>query len=268
MALPRKSHHGLELRNVSKRFTLERRPRMSLASALPLPGRSGPRSEELLALRDVSLTIHAGETLGIIGPNGAGKSTLLSLLAGTLVADSGEVVRHCSVAPLIDVGLGFQPELSGEENVHLGAALFGLSRQEILAKLPAIVDFAGLGHVMDVPVRSYSTGMVARLGFALATHVGAGALLVDEVLAVGDREFRGKCLARIDELRDAGTAIVLVSHDLDTIAAVCSRVCLLEHGRITAIGPGREVVERYRSGPDSRQTASGQLQGTGKPARL
>jgi ABC-type polysaccharide/polyol phosphate transport system ATPase subunit len=180
-----------------------------------------------------------------VGPNGSGKSTLLRLVAGILQPSAGRV-RICGrVAPLIELGAGFHPELTGRENAFLNAALFGLTRREIQAIYEPVVAFAELWDFMDVPVKSYSLGMQMRLGFAVAVHVHADILLVDEVLAVGDEDFQAKCHARLAQLRGAGTAMVLVSHDGAALERFCERALLLDEGRVVAAGPTAEVLGPY-----------------------
>ena len=198
------------------------------------------------ALRDVSLEIRRGETLGIIGQNGAGKSTLLKLVARVVRPTSGRVRVEGQVAPLLGLGAGFDPELTGRENVFLNAALLGKRIADIEAILDRVVDFAGLRDFIDLPLRTYSTGMVARLGFAIATDVQPEILLLDEVLAVGDATFQRKSGARLAELHRRSSAIMFVSHDLPSVLESCSRVVWLDQGRVKAVGPASEVVEDYR----------------------
>jgi ABC-type polysaccharide/polyol phosphate transport system ATPase subunit len=202
---------------------------------------------EFTALEGLSLQIEAGETFGVIGPNGAGKSTLLKLVAGILSPTRGTIHVDGAVAALIELGAGFHPEMAGRENVIINGMLFGLKRREILERLPAILEFADLGDFVDEPVKAYSSGMQARLGFAVAVHVGAPILLVDEILSVGDEAFSRKCLTRIQRLQQEGTTFLIVSHDLDMVARVCHRAAWLEHGVLKLCGPPQEVVQRYRA---------------------
>ncbi len=236
------------LRNVSRSFVIHRnRTRDVKVRALALLNpRHREEREEFLALRDVSLTIERGEFLGVVGPNGSGKSTLLRILAGILRASAGEVSVSGRVAPLIELGVGFHPELTGRENVHLNTSLFGLSRRQADALLPRIVEFSELRDFIDVPVKNYSTGMYMRLGFAVAVHLEAEVLLLDEVLAVGDEHFQEKCVARLKAIRELGHTIVMVSHSLPAVEAMCDRACLLMSGRLVAEGPPAQVVGRYR----------------------
>ena len=204
------------------------------------------RSQELWALRDVSFDVQRGEALGIVGPNGAGKSTLLKLLASITVPTQGEIVIHGRLAALIEVGSGFHPELTGRENVFLSGAILGMRNREIAALFDRIVDFAGVAPFIDVPVKWYSSGMYVRLGFSVAAHLDPDILLIDEVLAVGDAMFQQHCLARIRELRRAGTTAVFISHDLDAVERLCDRALLIEGGRIAASGMPRAVIREYR----------------------
>jgi len=202
--------------------------------------------DEFWALNDVSLEVRKGETLGIIGPNGAGKSTLLKLVAQVLRPTSGRVRVKGRVAPLLELGAGFDPELTGRENVFLNGTILGFRKTDVAQRFDRIVDFAGIRNFIDLPLRTYSTGMVARLGFAIATDVQPDVLIVDEILSVGDEDFQRKSRARLTELRRRGDAILLVSHGLDSVKALCHRVAWLDHGRLKAVGPPEDVVEQYR----------------------
>ncbi len=204
------------------------------------------------ALHEVSLGVQQGEVVGLIGPNGAGKSTLLKVVARVLHPTEGRVRLHGRIAPLLELGAGFDAELSGRENVYLNGALLGFNRQNISARFDRIVDFAGLREFIDAPLRTYSSGMVARLGFAIATDVQPEVLIVDEILGVGDAEFHRKAAQRINDFRERGTTILLVSHDLASVEAMCQRVIWLDHGRVVAGGPTAQVVEQYRGQINSR----------------
>ena len=197
------------------------------------------------ALRDVNLSVDRGETFGLIGPNGAGKSTLLKLIARVFKPTSGRVVVRGHVAPLLEFGAGFHPELTGRENIYLNGALMGFAHHEMEAKFEGIVDFSELWDFIDVPLRTYSSGMWARLGFAVATDVDADILLIDEVLSVGDESFQRKSSIRMQEFRDRGTSSVLVSHNMDMIIKMCDRTAWLDHGQIKAVGKTSEVVQAY-----------------------
>lgn len=203
--------------------------------------------EELWALKEVSFQVYGGEIFGVIGRNGAGKSTLLKIMARVLQPTTGRVILRGMVAPLLELGGGFHPELTGRENVYLNGALLGYSRDEMDALLPWIIEFSEMEHFMDAPLRTYSTGMQARLGFAVAVSKRPQILLVDEVLSVGDTRFQYKCLKRMNEFRKQGTTILLVSHSMDTIQSFCNRAVWLERGQVQAIGPAAEVVQSYQN---------------------
>jgi lipopolysaccharide transport system ATP-binding protein len=205
-----------------------------------------PTSEPFWALRDVSLEIAHGEVVGLIGPNGAGKSTLLKLLARITHPTEGRIELRGRLASLLEVGTGFHPELTGRENVYLNGAILGLSRQEIARRFDAIVDFAGVEKFIDTPVKRYSSGMSVRLGFAVAAHLDAEIMLVDEVLAVGDAAFQRKCMSRIRELTvQEGRTIVFVSHNLAWVERLCDRVVLIDNGVMVAHGPVATVIAGY-----------------------
>jgi len=203
------------------------------------------RPQEFLAVDDVSLELRRGECLGLIGPNGAGKSTLLKMLNGLIRPDAGSITIHGRVGALIELGTGFNPILTGRENVYVNGAILGLTKKQIDAKLEEILDFAGLGDFIDVPVQSYSSGMRLRLGFAVAACLDPNVLLVDEVLAVGDAAFRLKCMRAIRNRVDSGMAIILVSHQLGTIMNVCDRAIWVDKGKIYSSGTADETCSAY-----------------------
>ncbi len=202
--------------------------------------------EAIAALSDVSFTVKKGEAFGFIGSNGSGKSTLLKLVAGMLRPDAGTVTVDGRVAALIELGAGFHPEISGRENVYINGAVLGLSRREVDQRLDSIVEFSGLEDFIDEPVKTYSSGMYVRLGFAVAIHTSPDVLLVDEVLAVGDEAFAHRCLRKIEELLAAGRTLLLVSHSLSLMEGICDRVLWLDHGNARMVGEPRRVADAYR----------------------
>ena len=201
--------------------------------------------EEFWALKGVSFAVERGEMLGVIGPNGSGKSTLLKCLARILAPNAGTVSVEGKVSALLELGTGFHPELSGRENVFLAGSILGLSRREIEERFDEVVSFAGIDEFLDTPIKNYSSGMQARLAFAVAINVDPEVLLIDEVLAVGDQAFQMRCYERIHELRRSGKTIVFVSHSAPAVRELCSRALWLEHGEIRALGDAQEVVHDY-----------------------
>jgi ABC-type polysaccharide/polyol phosphate transport system ATPase subunit len=207
----------------------------------------GLRPEETVsAVRDVAFTVERGEAFGFIGSNGSGKSTLLKLVAGIVRPDTGSVAVEGRVAALIELGAGFHPEISGRENVYINGAVLGLSRREVDARFDSILDFSGLADFIDEPVKTYSSGMYVRLGFAVAIHTDPDVLLVDEVLAVGDEAFAHRCLRKIEELLAAGRTLLFVSHSLSLMESLCDRVLWLDKGAVQRIGEPRRVIDAYR----------------------
>src|SRR6516225_469863 len=200
---------------------------------------------EFWALRDVSFEVGRGEAFGIIGPNGAGKSTMLKLLSRLMKPTLGSIEVNGSFSALIELGAGFHGDLTGRENIYLYGAILGMTRREISGKLDEIIDFAGLAEFIDTPVKRYSSGMYARLGFSVAAHVHPEVLLVDEVLSVGDYAFQRKCVERMKEVICSGATVLFVSHNLKTIAEFCNRCLLLEHGRLVMVGPVEKVIPTY-----------------------
>jgi ABC-type polysaccharide/polyol phosphate transport system ATPase subunit len=204
------------------------------------------KHRDFWALQDVSLGIEPGESFGIIGHNGAGKSTLLRLIARVFRPTTGRVIVRGTVAPLLELGAGFNNELTGRENIFLNGALLAFSRKEMEEKFERIVEFAELGEFIDAPLRTYSSGMLGRLGFSLATEVNPNILIIDEVLAVGDEAFQRKCALRLEEFQKRCSTIVLVSHDMAAVEQICHQVAWLHHGHLMIVGEAREVVDAYR----------------------
>ena len=240
----------LAMRSVSKRFK-KGELHDSLRDLIPaltrrLLGRA-PKEDrrEFWALKDVSFEIPRGQAVGIVGDNGAGKSTILKILSGIMKPTSGEMAVHGRLSALIEVGAGFHPDLTGRENVYLNGAILGMNRAEVRRKFDEIVEFSGLAEFIDTPVKRYSSGMFARLGFAVAAHVDPDVLIVDEVLSVGDYLFQRKCMERMAVVLKGGATVIFVSHNLRAVTDLCSRALLLSHGHLLADGPSTEVLQKY-----------------------
>ena len=234
------------LENVGVRYRApsERIPSIKEYSIRWLKGKITHR--EFWALRDLNLNILRGEAFGLIGQNGAGKSTLSKLIARVLKPTIGRIIVRGHVAPLLEFGAGFHPELTGRENVYLNGSLLGYSRKQMEEKFDEIVDFAELWEFIDAPMRTYSSGMWARLGFSVATDIKPDILIVDEVLSVGDESFQRKSAARIREFREQGATVVLVSHNMLSIEDMCHRVAWIDHGHLMEVGTPTEVIKHYR----------------------
>jgi lipopolysaccharide transport system ATP-binding protein len=209
--------------------------------------RTADPSLDFQALQDVDFSIGDGEIVGLIGKNGAGKSTLLKILSRITEPTSGEVHLFGKVASLLEVGIGFHPELTGRENVYLNGAILGMSRAEIRRKFDPIVQFAEIDRFLDTPVKRYSSGMYVRLAFAVAAHLEPDILVVDEVLAVGDAAFQQKCLGKMRDIREEGRTVIVVSHNMATVTSLCQRALWLDQGRVRGIGPAGQIVSRYLS---------------------
>jgi len=244
----------VEVENVSKKFcrTLKRSLWYGVRDlGSELTGRDEGhrtlRKKEFWAVKDVSLCLKSGETLGLIGHNGAGKTTLLRMLNGLIKPDQGRITVRGRMQALIALGAGFNPVLTGRENIYVNASVLGIPKAEIDRRFEQIVEFSGIEEFIDMPVQSYSSGMAVRLGFSVAAHMEPDILLVDEVLAVGDLAFKTKCQVRIQELRESGVAIILVSHNLHTISHVCSRAIAFERGRLIYEGDTEQAIDVYRT---------------------
>lgn len=244
----------ISVRDLRKKFLVNRSGANSLKTRLMWFKNS--HIESLDVLNGVSFDIHKGECVSVIGKNGAGKSTLLALLAKVYKPTSGTIRIQGRIAPLLELGAGFHPDLSGRENVFFNGIILGLTRKEIAARLDAIVDFSEVKQHIDAPVRTYSSGMLARLGFAVAVHVDADILLVDEVLSVGDLEFEEKCFNRINEFRDNGGTIFFVSHNLDAVRRVSDRCMWIRKGQIAMEGRAAEVTEEYEKAAQAHRLGS------------
>jgi len=231
-----------------KRFQLQKDRADSVGQLVwrMLPGRRSIAVEPFWALRDVSFEMQEGQSMGIIGHNGAGKSTSLKLLTRTMTPTMGSLAVHGRVSALIELGAGFHPDFTGRENIILNASILGIRRRDIQRRMDDIIDFAGIGGFIDTPVKYYSSGMQARLGFSVAIHVDPEILIVDEVLAVGDEAFQQKCMDRIFDLKRSGVGILLVSHDLASVERLMDTAVWLDHGTVRAFGNPHDVVRAYR----------------------
>ena len=242
--------HAIEVDHLTKRYRLRSEGGRTLKELLL--GQYPPGSE-VTALTDVSFSVDHGETLGVIGANGSGKSTLLKVLAGTSRPTAGRVDVSGRVSALLEIGAGFHPDFSGRENAYLNGSLLGLSRREMDTVMLGIQEFADIGRFFDAPVKTYSSGMYSRLGFAVAIHVEPDVLLVDEVLAVGDEYFQHKCFAKINAFRAGGKTILFVSHDLAAVKRICGRALFLDAGRIAAEGDVQYVADAYEDTVRSKE---------------
>ncbi len=242
----------ISVENVSKKFCRNLKRSLlyavqDIGSELIVKNRNSDvlRSQEFWALQNINFQLQPGEALGLVGANGAGKSTLLRTISGLIKPDTGCIKVRGKVAPLIALGAGFNPILTGRENIYANMSIFGLSTQEITKKFPDVIDFAEIGDAIDAPVQTYSSGMAARLGFACAVHVEPDVLLIDEVLAVGDIKFRMKCYQKLGHLRQKGTAFILVAHNPHVILNVCESSVYLSKGKLIAFGNTADVMRQY-----------------------
>jgi ABC-type polysaccharide/polyol phosphate transport system ATPase subunit len=240
---------AIRLERVSIRYRMPTEPVRSLKEqAIRYVKGQRTQFRDFLGLKDLSLDVVQGEFLGIIGRNGAGKSTLLKVISRILKPTSGRVCIRGQIASIIELGAGFHPELTGRENIFVHGSMMGITNRVLRQKLDQIVDFAELSEFIDSPIRTYSTGMIARLGFAIAIDVSPDILIVDEVLSVGDEAFQEKCGAKMKQLRRAGVTILYVTHALNTLPELCDRVILIEHGQLKAEGAPDRVIDLYRHG--------------------
>lgn len=243
--------YSVEIQNVKKVFRLWHGRSNSLKSMMLSFRRQKP--EELHALKGVSLSVKRGETLAVIGSNGSGKSTMLGIIGRIYKPTSGKVIVHGRVSALLELGAGFHPELTGIENIYLNGAILGIRTRDMKEKIDEIVRFSELEKFIDSPIKSYSKGMVMRLGFAVAVQVDPDVLLVDEVLAVGDEAFQAKCYSKIEEFQRMGKTIIFVSHDLAAVRKVASRTVWLDQGIVRAEGAVEDVVEAYMTDVSQRE---------------
>lgn len=252
IAEPQPEEVVLSVKEVSKRFCRDLRRSLFYGIqdiASELSGTRGKvetlRPKEFWALDKVSFQLRRGESLGLVGPNGSGKSTLLKIIAGLIRPDKGYVETNGRIAPLIALGAGFNPILTGRENVYTNMSILGLSRKEINERFDEVLAFAEIGEAIDSPVQSYSSGMAARLGFSSAIHTEPDILLIDEVLAVGDSHFKGKCFQKLHDLRQKGTSFILVSHNPHSILTICESAVYLLNGRLSGVGDTAQVMSKY-----------------------
>jgi len=255
----------LQVENLGKRYNLNRQREVSLwedikGKAQTLFGQKTATSEEetIWAVRNLSFALDQGDVLGIIGKNGAGKSTLLKMLAEVTSPTEGVIEYSGNLTSILEVGTGFHPDLTGRQNVFLSASLVGLDPKQVESRFDEIVDFSGIAPFIDVPVKQYSSGMYLRLAFSLAFHTDMDILVLDEVLSVGDVDFRRKSAQRIKEIARSGTTVILVSHELASIRSLCSKCMLLEKGEMVAFGPTREIVDGYLDEFYASLTGSGE----------
>ncbi|MFA5026203.1 MAG: ABC transporter ATP-binding protein [Candidatus Shapirobacteria bacterium] len=236
----------IKFENVTKKFSFQNQK--TFKEFLPALLKGEDTTTGFVALDNLSFEIKKGEVVGIIGPNGSGKSTILKLIAGVMSPTSGKVSVKGQVSPLIELGAGMHPELTGRENIYLNGAILGLKRKEIVANLQNIIDFSEISEFIDQPVKHYSSGMYMRLAFSIAIHVHPEILLVDEILAVGDTDFQAKCFAKMNEYKkDNNITIVFVSHSMGQVETFCERVIYLNHHQILADGDPKTTIEKYLS---------------------
>ncbi len=244
--------YTVEVNDVSKMFKLYHENVRSLKEKVLFFNKRG--YEEFWALKDIDIQVEEGETLGIIGANGSGKSTLLKCITRILYPTTGRVITNGSIAALLELGAGFQPDLTGRENIYLNASILGFSKKEVDKRFDEIVAFAEMERFIDNHVRNYSSGMYVRLGFAVAINVDPDILLIDEVLAVGDEAFQRKCMERIEDIQEEGKTIIFVTHAVEITREICSKVVMLDSGRIVKEGKPREVVNFYHQQMESDET--------------
>lgn len=241
------SRSAIRLQNVTQRFRVIHERPDSLREVFSKFFKNRSSYHDFEAVKNVSFEVPHGQMLGIIGRNGSGKSTLLKIVAGVYRPTGGEVYTDGSIAPLIELGAGFHHELTGRENILLSGLLMGYTKRDMLERTQRIIDFAEIGEFIDAPVKQYSSGMYMRLAFAVATEVDPDILLIDEILAVGDTGFRQKCFERIQNFKQAGKTILLVTHVMEQIADYCDRVIFIDKGSVVADGPPDEILEMYKN---------------------
>ncbi|MDH1087403.1 ABC transporter ATP-binding protein [Pantoea brenneri] len=240
---------AIEFNSVTKRYPLYHHIGSGIKELIFNPKRALTllSGRSYLAIEDISFTVRKGESVALIGRNGAGKSTSLGLVAGVIKPTTGTVITRGRVASMLELGGGFHPELTGRENIRLNATLLGLRRKQLNERIDKIIEFSELGEFIDEPIRVYSSGMLAKLGFSVITQVDPDILIIDEVLAVGDYAFQKKCIETINEFKAKGVTILFVSHNLSDIGKICDRVIWIENHRLKASGKAENILEQYRS---------------------
>ncbi|MFA4826819.1 MAG: ABC transporter ATP-binding protein [Candidatus Shapirobacteria bacterium] len=233
----------IKFSHVTKDFDLQ--SQKTFKEFIPALIRGEQTRQKFTALNDINFTIDRGETIGIIGPNGSGKSTILKLIAGVMSPTKGKVTVSGKVSPLIELGAGMHPELTGRENIFLNGAILGLKRKQIEQYFKSIVDFSELQEFIDQPIKHYSSGMYMRLAFSIAVHVDPEILIVDEILAVGDTEFQAKCFTKMEEFKKSGVTILFVSHSMPQVELFCPRAIYLKHSNLINFGPSKEICQQY-----------------------
>lgn len=241
-----RDENAISVENLSKQFRIPHERKITVFQHLAGLFHGGSYSYEVFAaLQDINFTVKHGETFGIIGPNGSGKSTLLKILAGVLYPDSGSVRVNGKIAPFLELGVGFQPDLTAKDNIYLYGAIMGLTKKEVASKYDEILDFAELKRFESMKLKNFSSGMAVRLAFSTAIQTDPDILLIDEVLSVGDESFQRKCSKKIDEIRKDGKTIILVSHSMGTVQELCKRCILIQKGNIISIGETKTVIDKY-----------------------
>ena len=236
----------IEVKNVKMKFKMSDEQLNSIKEIFTKAVTGKLKFNEFLALDDVSFTVEKGETLGLIGSNGAGKSTTLKVISGILKPTEGKVITRGNIVPMLELGAGFDLELTGRENIYLNGAILGYSKEYLESKYDEIVEFAEIKEFIDMPIRNYSSGMMARLAFSIASVVQPEILIVDEILAVGDVKFQKKSYKRMQELMSGGATVLFVSHDIDKIEEMCDKVVWLEKGKVKRSGPAKQVCIEYK----------------------
>lgn len=240
-----RDHPAVQFKSVSKSYRISRYKYSTIAEKIGNILTKKSSQEKFWAIRGLSFKVDSGTTLGIIGKNGSGKSTILKLISKIIYPDSGSVKTKGRIGAFIELGAGLHPELTGRENIFLYGSILGMKKREIVERFESIVDFAEIHKFLDVPIKRYSSGMYSRLGFSVCAFCDPDILLVDEVLAVGDTNFQSKCLSKMQAFAKSDKTVIFVSHDLEAIAKICTKVILLDHGRVKQVGGAKNVIKTY-----------------------